>query len=491
MSLSESTKQRALRIDLDHHKRPEPLARAKWMLAIVAALASVAYAAYIYAPGSGGQAQLSSGPVADVHGAFNNRCSECHDDFHAVRGDAWALNKGEFDAKAGAWTSDAKCIGCHAAPAHHANIKEDQQHWIGNCASCHQDHQGSSVSLTRIDDAHCTRCHVRIADIVGEPTLKNPDISRIKSFADRHPEFRSIAAGDPGKIQFNHALHMRPGLTKTGDGRALSKYEDLPSDYLSHAIEGWDAAKPQAGAVQLQCASCHESSTSDDRLAFSSKKDKTTRNTAHFAPIQFDRHCQACHALKIGPEENDVVPHGLKASELKQIVFAFLLQKQDEPASKSGLEEYESRLLGKPRKELAGAALVDDADGRLNGIRTHLATTCTKCHSYADGENPFTGNVLPANIPQFWFQHGRFNHASHRAMDCAHCHGEATTATKSSAVMIPNYKACVECHSSAGSVEATSDLARQFAGARSDCVECHTYHGANIPHAHPRLGRTP
>lgn len=490
MSLAESTKQRALRIDLDHHKRPEPLARAKWILAIVAALASVAYAAYIYAPGTGGQAQLSPGHVADVHAAFNNRCSECHADFHAVRGDAWALNKGEFNSQTGAWTSDAKCIVCHAAPAHHANIKTDQQHWIGSCASCHQDHQGASVSLTRIDDANCTRCHVRLASMISEPVLKDPEIARVKSFATLHPDFRSIAAGDPGKIQFNHALHMRPGLTKTGDGRVLSKYEDLPPDYLAHAIENWDPTKPQAGAVQLQCASCHESSSTDDRLAFSSEKDKTTRDTAHFAPIQFDRHCQACHALKIGPEENDVVPHGLKASELKQSIHAFLLQMSN-TESTTGLQEYENRLLGKPRKELAGAALVDDADARLNGIRTHLATTCTKCHSYADGENPFSGDVLPASIPQFWFQHGRFNHASHRAMDCAHCHGEATTATKSNTVMIPNKNTCVECHSPAGSVEATTPIAAQFAGARSDCVECHTYHGANDPDIHPRLGRIP
>src|SRR5215207_7182169 len=157
MGLAESTKQRALRIDLDHHKRPEPLARAKWMLAIAAALVSMGYAAYIYAPGSGGKAQLSPGHVADVHAAFNNRCTECHADFHAIRGDAWALDKGEFDAQTGAWTSDAKCIVCHAAPAHHANLKAGEEHWIGNCASFHQDHQGIGASLTRIDDATCTR----------------------------------------------------------------------------------------------------------------------------------------------------------------------------------------------------------------------------------------------------------------------------------------------------------------------------------------------
>src|SRR5436190_15362995 len=147
MSLAESTKQRALRIDLDHHKRPEPLARAKWVLAIVAALASVAYAAYIYAPGMPGKAQLSPGHVADVHAAFNNRCTECHADFHAIRGDAWALDKGEFNSQTGAWTSDAKCIVCHAAPAHHVNLKEFLPGWIGTCASCHQDHQGLSSSL--------------------------------------------------------------------------------------------------------------------------------------------------------------------------------------------------------------------------------------------------------------------------------------------------------------------------------------------------------
>src|SRR6187551_2241272 len=97
MSLSESTKQRALRIDLDHHKRPEPLVRAKWSLAIVAALATVAYAGWLLTPATQQTAQLSPGHVAEVHAAFNNRCTECHQDFHALRGDAWAMNKGEFN----------------------------------------------------------------------------------------------------------------------------------------------------------------------------------------------------------------------------------------------------------------------------------------------------------------------------------------------------------------------------------------------------------
>src|SRR6187200_1125470 len=97
MSLSESTKQRALRIDLDHHKRPEPLVRAKWLLAILAAVATVLYAVWLYLPGAEAKSHLSPGHVAAVHASLNSRCAECHQDFQAIRGDAWALHKGEFN----------------------------------------------------------------------------------------------------------------------------------------------------------------------------------------------------------------------------------------------------------------------------------------------------------------------------------------------------------------------------------------------------------
>jgi len=499
MSSPESTKQRAFRIELDHHKRPEPLARAKWWLAVVATAATVVYVGYLYVPGSEGQSHFSPGDVSQVHAALNNRCSECHLNFHAIRGDAWgAGDKDELQLV------DVKCQTCHAGPVHHTNISPQSTRQVESCGGCHQEHQGARELLVRMSDQHCTRCHAQPDRVVAQSAL-SPDVQAVKSFysstSDRedapawpHPDFRSLAA-DPGNIEFNHALHMTPGMRQPaaqGQGRALSKYELIQDkDFLARAIPEWKEGT--TGDVRLACASCHEPQTSDDRLAFQAGNEKASRLSAHFAPISFERHCQACHQLRIGPGSNDVVPHRLKAKELEQAIYAFLAERSAQPPV-SDLKRFEGRLLGKPREDFIAGKLLDESSERLTAIKEHLATaTCTKCHAFPLGENAFSSDVAPSSIPPFWFRHARFDHAAHRGIDCLHCHPQAQAESRrSSDVMIVGYQNCVECHRPVSAVRRPdgSDVGQIFHGARSDCAECHTYHGGELtsPDQHPRHG---
>jgi hypothetical protein len=490
MTPQSPAKQRAFRIDLDHHKRPDPFSQAKWLLSIAAASLSVLYAGYLFMPGSGGQAQLSPGDVAQVHAAWNHQCSECHRDFHAVRGDAWAAVGGGLAA------AETKCQHCHAAPDHHnASLVSEAAHRVASCSDCHQEHRGLSASLVRIDDHHCTRCHARPAEIVGKSDF-DPKVHPVTAFYSRksqdnnpaewpHPEFRSLDH-DPGQIAFNHALHMTPGMPTSEGGRALSRYEQIADrEYLRRAIPGW--SEELQGNVQLACSSCHEPQASSDRLAFAPDRPANptaSRATPHLAPIQFERHCQACHALNIGAESDQVVPHGLKSQELELAVLGLVAQPPRSEEGTSALQRAQSRLIGKPAEDFLAEKSPDDDSNRLHAIREHLATaTCRKCHTFPAGSDPFSADVLPSTIPQFWFRHARFDHSAHRAVDCLKCHEQALTSRTASDVMIDGYQRCIECHRPA------DGTAGSFTGVRHDCATCHTYHGGERAAAndHPRL----
>jgi hypothetical protein len=62
-----------------------------------------------------------------------------------------------------------------------------------------------------------------------------------------------------------------------------------------------------------------------------------------------------------------------------------------------------------------------------------------------------------------WFPYARFDHASHRLLDCISCHKNAATSSKTADVLMPAIADCRACHN-------------PQVGVRSDCLECHDYH---------------
>jgi hypothetical protein len=78
-----------------------------------------------------------------------------------------------------------------------------------NCGVCHTDHKGADFDIKRVADSHCTRCHKDLEKSMESGTLCRYDRA-VTHFptAGKHPDFRSLEKGDPGRIKFNHKYHM-------------------------------------------------------------------------------------------------------------------------------------------------------------------------------------------------------------------------------------------------------------------------------------------
>jgi hypothetical protein len=81
-------------------------------------------------------------------------------------------------------------------------------------------------------------------------------------------------------------------------------------------------------------------------------------------------------------------------------------------------------------------------------------------------------SIEPVNVTQVWFPRAVFDHSAHRALECAACHADARTSQKSSDVLLPGIKTCVQCHSPASG---------RSGGAGDSCTECHRYHNGDHP----------
>lgn len=485
----ESTKQRALRIPLDYYRALSWLARGKWLFSGAALLMAMGYAFWIVAA-PGGREQASPAPLAAVHGAWNADCQACHTPGVPLRGDSGGLATLLATSTAAARvTNDAKCSACHVGHAHHSNQREEE---VQSCAGCHRDHQGKNFDLARVTDSVCTACHGDVAGIAahiaaGQPSLFTPSLARIKSFGS-HPDFRSLAgARDPGHIKFNHHLHMLPGQFPAGtagppNDAAQRTFASI--DEREWARLGFAAGDTKDMPVQLQCASCHESGA----------------DGAYMQPVSFDRHCAACHQddLRLAGPIAGRVPHGLSPAEIRTVLLGLANEQAGGPAELSPTTPLNT---GSPRTtpgktpgenlaqeiDLPFLLTVQQAEAALAPLTTtEYGAHCAKCHEFADRDaaSGLMPAVKPAAMPEMWLPLARFDHAAHQNMSCRDCHaaaysGEGATAAdlfrdSHAAVMVPGIDNCRQCHGARFSATP----------ARSDCVECHRYHGSGTVPSH-------
>ena len=134
MSLRETGKQRAKRIDPRVLEGSRWLERGRFILAGVAALVAIGWW------GVGMQfrradAWASPGPVAAVHATWANDCNACHTDFKPIRDDALLISS---EARS---IADEKCQKCH--PVAH---KDDPLGPFGHHAL------NTSIAATRLRD---------------------------------------------------------------------------------------------------------------------------------------------------------------------------------------------------------------------------------------------------------------------------------------------------------------------------------------------------
>lgn len=128
-------------------------------------------------------------------------------------------------------------VGVYSFASHYLYRSNDFQRVVPSpdetsCASCHQEHGGRQASITQVSDLRCRACH------------------EITSFEDDHPAFQQAATPERTGLRFAHGEHVEEVMTV-------------------HALVD----------VERACLHCHNPQP-DGR---------------GFAPIAFDRHCDACH----------------------------------------------------------------------------------------------------------------------------------------------------------------------------------------------------
>lgn len=484
-SIAETAKQRSLRVTLDHYRRPNRLMRVKFGLTLLATVIAIVYSAWLAMPTPAARQQVSPGPLAAVHATWNNDCAACHLDFQPLRSDAVGLVglfRGQSDQRQ---SLDQACLKCHNTAVHHAAAKGED---VPSCAACHHDHQGPTADIVRASDASCLGCHREIAGHRNGESALRPDVPNVTGFAKgsgegigAHPEFRSFQ-DDPGNIKFNHWLHMQPGIAVKD-----AKKKFALDQVTESSRKQYERVVGKDGLVQLDCVACHEPDATG----------------ATMQPIAFERHCQACHPLSLKLAENQPaakVPHGLPVDRLSAVVdgllFAAERQQAGSPPATADESGKSPLIPGRTLGDNLAQKISRDVLGRRNTALRAMSLQCLECHVAAasgEGSAAELPTLLPANVPQTWFRHAKFDHGAHRHVECRACHAEAfafeqrdkpqhiSPAANASAaggdlardnelVMIAGLESCVKCHAPAQG---------NIGGARFDCAECHKYHGGD------------
>jgi predicted CXXCH cytochrome family protein len=458
---------------LDYYQGLTRLDWAKWLLTgLVCAFAGgyIAWTLGGWAIGNEHAAQqFSPAPVASVHAVWDGQCAACHVPGKSLRQDGQAIST-VAALVTGHTSADMRCATCHAGPTHHANQLAGD---VWSCSGCHRDHQGRDADLTRMNDTACTRCHASLEQHREGPSPLSPPTDNVTSFATNHPSFRSLKNGDPGRLKFNHRLHLLPGQApKNAKPSAKKRLADVPEQYRAALVAPRSLVNvPLDTVIQLDCASCHVTDGGGIPAA-----------GAYMQPIRFEQHCAACHSGELvaavaaaGSAQSLQVPHGMQPNEIRPLLAGLA-----SPATGSPTLSLETPLQPIPGKtpgqnlaqttEPSSAVRVAAAEQTLRGEHR-----CGKCHEF-EGEN-----IAPTRIPSIWLVHARFDHASHRAMQCYDCHDrerlEMTVAGKppldDRRPILPDIDNCRRCH--------VPTTAAGTTGARHDCSGCHRYHAGDQP----------
>jgi hypothetical protein len=244
---------------------------------------------------------LMPGPLTSAHGAIEN-CSGCH----AKSGSgklSWL-----HGLVAGDPLADSKaCLTCHKMPetafnphgastqileqstrrltkiaaatpapqsARAQNVAFPTNDVVARglpCATCHQEHQGASVKLSKMPNEQCRSCHA----------------VKFDSFDGNHPQFENYPFRRRTPIVYDHAGHS---------GKHFPEM----------------AKKDPARQVPATCATCHDS-----------RKDRRI-----MAAAPFDRTCAACHLDQVIGNERVSGPKGIAFLSLPGLDLQTLKKKR-------------------------------------------------------------------------------------------------------------------------------------------------------------------
>ncbi len=467
-----------VQIDFPQRSRRPLRRRLAWLSILSAILVSI----WIGMEWRRGQHRVfAAGPVATAHAMIENDCQACHT--------TWApLDRllGWSDTESLRSIDNAKCLKCHDESDHHANQVPGHGHGGLSCADCHREHR-HHLQLARVSDRQCLRCHNNLETTDGPSTAFH---GRVTTFEPgqltSHPEFAlkrilsnvvddvspgeshrvwDVAArGDDGGLRdravlrFNHAVHLKS--ERNSEGRLIA------------GVRGADG---QLVDLSNNCQACHQEDASGE----------------YMKPISFEAHCRSCHPLLFQLESADgprevphVSPDLIRGWLTERFTLEALGDDRGEPPNESSVTTPRRILPGPPardRLDLKSARTVRDRVAAAEDVvRQHVHTVfgyeakggCRFCHAVSEDKGAW--RVEQPSIPVRWMTHSRFRHNSHRQVECAQCHEKVAGSRETSDILMPSIKTCRKCHTSQAE---TGGLIRGVTGARSDCVECHAYHG--------------
>lgn len=478
--MPENGSQRAVKIERFYHKALDPFIYRKRWMSFLGLLVGIAYSTWLLLS-SNGALQVSTGELSQPHFAWNKTgCEKCHLPNVPIRKDAWGGDRIEHIRD-----NNKNCNGeCHAVTGHFEAKTKTGVLEAESCSACHREHLGFDRSLVEVYDSECSRCHADMASVANHSVASNSNTQKpISNFSaeNGHPDFASLKH-DPGTIHFSHAQHMRPGQPKSPNGADAKKLDMIPEKFRGLYQDRVDANQ----LIQLTCSNCH---TRDVELKgyeslelADSNPTASVQSTDHmlYKPVEFDKHCAACHDL-------DGLPHGLDRKQMNEAVKELTPLKTLEYLKKRfAATELDSLSEDKMSKEMKEE--IDSRKQRLDAILTQRGNICTKCHEPAKESNSI---VAPSNLKRKWLRDASFTHGAHLMVSCIDCHAEAYKSSsdvydnaiagntkskeESSLVMIAGITKCRACH-----IQNALLRSEKFATlkhvATADCVDCHRYH---------------
>ncbi len=423
MRFNRSSKQIAKTVATDKYQSPtyfrkKPYwfrkSRSLWILLTLAGLSWIGISLSSVGdilPGTGwmGERVFMNGPLATYHTSLSHDCQACHTNrFSHVR--------------------DSDCMKCHVASIQVDSSSSAVHHFhpdrrMARCTECHIEHQGD-IEFAEMNDAFCTACHRTL----------NPDTgARVTAFTgdpQAHPELRMRRLGlpDPGKLKFNHKMHMAPEGVLTGQGDD-SKVRQV-----------------------MACADCH---SLDPRGEY-------------MEPVVYEQHCGVCHAHRIHPlPGGEQVPH-TGPEGVREFLLRYFYANPEEAEP-----EQNRRLRYVDRDEESFEKSVRMRVNEIERILYRIGSEerCVQCHFVTTDATTEIENLAPLprvekpDVPDRWLNHSRFDHEAHSTVSCEECHPGAGDSEKAvDLLFFESMETCASCHAPEKD--------------RNNCTLCHDFHPA-------------
>ncbi len=492
--MQENGRQRAAKIDRLYHAAFDRFIYRKRWMGFLGLIVAIAYSAFMFMSPRGAL-HVTTGELSQPHYAWNKTgCENCHLPNIPIRKDAWG-----GDLITNISQNNSKCNGsCHAVTGHFESKTAKGILDSESCSTCHREHLGFDRSLVEVSDSDCSRCHAHLASVAVQSSASDfAPKEPITGFSKGHPEFAPLKEPDPGTIRFSHSQHMRPGQPKSPGGGDAKRLAMLPERFRALYKDRVDADQ----LIQLTCSDCHardvELKGYEGLELAGASPTAAIQSSSHmlYKPVEFDKHCAACHDL-------DGIPHGLDLAQTRQAVREVVPVKSlDYLKSRSSAAEVAAIASTKLSKDMEDE--IDAREERLLKLYENGGPTCLKCHEKSGDANAI---VAPSNVKKQWLRDASFTHGSHMMVACKDCHPgayepsigvydwekNANSENESNKVMIVGIEKCRTCHIQ--DAEARSQLfATEKHVASADCVSCHRYHSdppKKAPSASPAASGT-